>query len=93
MVINLKDRSRVFKIDIAKLKERPKPKSLLLLGMITRSNAVDDIFLSLVRMRFANTIYYRRRSLINKANRNSYMRLKNKANSNQRSMKHVAIRE
>ena len=75
------------------LKNSPKPKSLLILGMIARRNNTDDIFLSLVGMRFANTIYYRQRSLGSKANRNPYKRLKNKASSDQRSMKRIAVRE
>lgn len=74
------------------LKNSPKPKSLLILGMITRSNNTDDIFLSLVGMRFAKTIYYSQRSLGSKVNINSHKRLKNKASSDQRSMKHIAVR-
>lgn len=75
------------------LKNSPKPKSLLILGMIARSNNTDDIFLSLAGMCFANTIYYRQRSLNRKVNRNFYKKLKNEASSNQRSMKHIAVRE
>ena len=75
------------------LKNSPKPKSLLILGMIARNNNTDDFFLSLVGMCFANTIYYRQRSLRSKANTNSYKRLKNKISSDQRSMKYIAVRE
>lgn len=92
MAINLKNRSRMFKIDIAKLKERPKPKSLLILGMITKSNNAGNIFLLLIGMHIARTICYRQRSLSYKAHTNSYKRLKNKASSNQRSMKYIAKR-
>ncbi len=74
------------------LKKLPKPKSLLTLGMITKSNNTDNIFLVLIGMHFARTICYRQRSLSYKAHTNSYKRLKNKASSNQRSMKYIAKR-
>ena len=94
MPINLKNRSSMFKLNrkVKKLKETKGLNSLLALAMLEKYNNTGSLFLSLIGMHFARSICYRQRSLSYKAHTNSYKILKNKASSNQRSMKYIAKR-
>lgn len=93
MAISLKDHSRMFKIEWKKLKELPKPKSLFLLAMIARYDSTDDVFLSLVGLRFTTIRYrYQRHTLNSKAFRKEYEKLFNKATLYRTPLKYKASR-